>query len=198
MGLVLRPLLLVLPTPLLFALGAPAAPVPKHLMKNGPTYYFPTTVGSKWVYENSGEDWVYVVTKVEERKGTKVVTVEREVGEQRAPEEIMEVSATGFFRTHQSGEALGAPLEILKVPFKVGDSWTFRFEGTDGTKTIGAIETIKVPAGTFEAVRVDTDHTRGNQRHQSRWWYAPGTGLLKMNDGGNDQWVLKSFAPGTE
>ena len=35
--------------PIVFAPVAPAAPVPKHLMKNQePVCYFPTTVGAKW------------------------------------------------------------------------------------------------------------------------------------------------------
>jgi hypothetical protein len=191
-------LLAVLLAVVLLPLLAPAAPVPKHLMKDRPEYYFPTTVGAKWVYDDTGGDYVVIVSQVEDRKGTRVVTVERETGERRVPEEVMEVSATGFVRTHGPDGALDAPLVILKVPFKVGDSWTIRFDGIEGTKTIGAVETIKVPAGTFEAVRVDTDYARANQRRLNRCWYAPGVGLLKMTEDGNDLWILKSFTPGKE
>ena len=196
----MRRLFSALLVPTVVAALAPAAPVPKHLMREqGPAYYYPTTVGAKWVYEDTaGGDYVVVVTKVEDRKGTKVVTAERETGEQRVPEEVMEVSATGFVRTHCWDGALDPPLPILNVPFKVGDSWAFRFDGGGGTKTIGAIETIKVPAGTFEAVRVDTDFTRANQRRLTHWWYAPGVGLVKMTEDDRIVWLLKSFTPGKE
>jgi hypothetical protein len=194
----MRRLLPILLAAILFAPGAPGAPVPKHLAGDRPVYYFPTTVGAKWVYDDTNGDYVVVVTRVEERKGTRVVTVERETGDGRVPEEVMEVSATGFVRTHYPGGVLDPPLEILKVPFKVGDSWPFRLDGCEGTKTISAVETIKVPAGTFEAVRVDTEYTRANQRRLVRSWYAPGIGLLRMTEDGTDLWVLKAFVPGKE
>lgn len=181
-----------------FAPAAPAAPVPKHLKKDQSTYYYPTTPGAKWVYVSTNREWVYIVTKVEDRKGTKVVTVESETDDKREPEEVMAVSATGFFRTHDSDGPIDKPLEILRVPFKVGDSWTFHFGGAEGTKTIGAIETIKVPAGTFEVVRVDTELKRGNQVRLTRWWYAPGVGMVQMSEGDTVVWTLKAFTPGKE
>jgi hypothetical protein len=181
----------------------PAAPVPKHLMKE-PVYYYPTTVGAKWAYE---DDLVRVVSKVEERDGIKVVTVERGDGDQRTPYEVVEVSATGLVRTECSVGKLNPPYVLLKAPFKIGDSWTFDSPGSpsiaasQGTCVIASVEQIKVPAGTFEAVRVDVDYTIniGNEwrPEKIRSWYAPNVGLVKMtNEKGEIVWLLKSFSSG--
>src|SRR5687768_3755736 len=53
--------------------GASAAPVPKHLMKAEP-HYFPTRVGTKWVYTRLGRDETHAVTKVVEKENETLVT----------------------------------------------------------------------------------------------------------------------------
>jgi hypothetical protein len=135
-----------------FALVAPAAPVPKHLMKGGPVYYFPTTPGAKWVYETGG---TFVVSEVEDTKGGKVVTVMSEAGGKLTPSERMEVTETGLVRLSGGGSKFDVPLPMLQGPFRVGTTWEIKTSGAQGTGTIAALETIKVPAGTFESVRVE-------------------------------------------
>ena len=47
---------------------------------------------------------------------------------------------------------------MLKVPFRPGDAWLWDAgEGQRGTKTVAGVKRVKVPAGTFEAVRVDSE-----------------------------------------
>ncbi len=189
-------LLAVLLVPLAVAAGALAAPVPKHLMKNqGPVYYYPTTVGAKWVYDGDHE---LVVSKVEDRKGAKVVTVEQETAKGRNVNEVMEVSEAGLARLSCGGAPFDAPLDMLRAPCRVGTTWKVNTAGIEGTDTIAAVETIKVPAGTFEAVRVDAQYTFVNQQRTYSAWYAPGVGLLKMTEGDKVIWLLKSFTPGKE
>lgn len=181
--------------PLLAAPPAPAAPVPKHLMKNRPVYYFPTAPGATWVY---GEQ-TFVVEGVEEARGTKVVTVAAVHADgTRARSEVMEVSETGLVRLGCGGPRFDVPLVMLQAPYRVGTTWEIRTAGAQGTGTITALETIKVPAGTFASVRVEIDQTFGGRPRTIRAWYAPGVGLLKMTDGDNVIWLLTSFAPGKE
>ena len=45
-------------------------------MKQSPLYY-PTTVGTKWVYKEEGSEETLVVAAVEDIDGAKVVTVEK-------------------------------------------------------------------------------------------------------------------------
>ena len=142
------------------------------------------------------DDHVLVISKVEDRKGSKVVTVERETANGRTLDEVMEVSETGLARLSCGGEPFNAPLVMLKGPFCAGTTWKTKADEIEGTDTITAVETIKVPAGTFEAVRVDAVYTLGNQPMSYRAWYAPGVGLLKMTQDDKDIWLLKSFSPG--
>ena len=195
----MRRFLAVLLVPVVVVALAPAAPVPKHLMKNrGPAYYYPTTVGAKWVYDDNGRDHVLVISKVEDRKAAKVVTVEHDDGKRRTVDEVMEVSEGGLARLACGGEPFGVPLVMLKGPFRAGTTWENKTAGIEGTDTIGAVETIKVPAGTFEAVRVDAEYTLANQPMSYTAWYAPNVGLLKMTEGDKVLWLLKSFTPGKE
>jgi hypothetical protein len=53
----------------------PAAPVPTHLMPKSTPFYYPTAVGTKWVYDRKGQDEMLAITGVEEKQGTKIVTI---------------------------------------------------------------------------------------------------------------------------
>ncbi|QJW97110.1 TapB family protein [Frigoriglobus tundricola] len=190
----MRRFLAVLLIPVVVAAVAPAAPVPKHLMKQ-PVYYFPTTVGAKRVYEGNGREQVLVVSKVEDNKGAKVVTVEEEGANGRVANEVMEMSESGLARLGLGGTSFDAPLAMLQAPFRVGTTWKLKAAGVEGTNTITAVETIKVPAGAFEAIRVDSDYTLAGQKRSCSFWYAPGIGLVKTMWDGKEN-VLKSFVPG--
>lgn len=199
----MRCLLSVLLVPAFFAMLAPAAPIPKG---KGEPWYFPTTVGAKWVYTDASGDDVLMISKVEDVKGGKVVTVERVEGEKRFPFEKVKVSESGLARVAISEGEFDPPLVLLSVPFKAGDMWTFKGAGmgTLAQQRVSAVvgaEKVKVPAGTFDTVKVDADYTivfgQAMVRHTSSFWYAPRVGLVKMRDG-NAERVLKSFTPGKE
>jgi hypothetical protein len=189
---------------------APVASVSKHLMKElpAPVYYHPTTVGAKWVYDDEGEDFVLIVSKVEDRKGTKVVSVERIDGEKRRLFALVEVSATSLVQSECGPRGdCAAPVVLLKAPMKIGDSWDFGSAAGKayhkGTRVVVGVEKIKVPAGTFETVRIDINSTLVTgalaQKLEYSEWYAPNVGQVKWKwkDGG-DIWSLKSFTPGKE
>jgi hypothetical protein len=199
-----RSLLAVLLVPALFAALAPAAPVPKHLMKDRPTYYFPITVGTKWEYACG---IVLIVSKVEERDGTKVVTVERVNGNKRTLDEVVEVSTGGLIRTELPMGKFERPYVLLKTPFQVGDTWMCDTAGlgagvpaSKSIHTVAGTEQVEVPAGTFETVRVDIESPPGAAAKKPKLsaWYAPNVGLVKMSEGKLDIWALKSFTPGKQ
>ena len=77
------------------------------------------------------------------------------------------------------------PYCLLKLPHKVGDKWGGDKETGEPMTVAGKVEAVKVPAGTFEAIRVD-------QGPLTSSWYAPGVGLVKYDYNGNKQ-ELKSF-----
>src|SRR5262249_21404963 len=123
-GFTLRRLLFVAFVPLVLVAIAPAAPIPKHLMQV-PVYYYPTTVGARWVYEQPSGELVLVVSKVENRQGMTVVSIESVEGRERFPFETVEVSPTGLVRTSCPAGELDTPSVLLKTPFKPRDSWDF-------------------------------------------------------------------------
>jgi hypothetical protein len=178
---------------------APAAPVPKHLMKD-PVYYYPIRVGATWVYEDpNGSEETLTISKVELADGARVVTVDRVDPNGLVLWERMAVSAGGLVRVEGLGGKLDPPLAMLQGPFRAGTKWETKTSGLDGVDTIGGIERVKVPAGTYEAVRVDADYSigGGGARTQTTFWYAAGVGLVRRTDGNAETFrVLKSFTPG--
>jgi hypothetical protein len=178
---------------------APAAPVPKHLMKAAPVYYYPTTVGTTWVYEDpNGQEETLTISAVETKADAKVVTVERPGADGAVVWEKMAVSETGLVRIEGLGGKLDPPLVMLQGPFKVGNKFEIKTAGLKGVNEIGAFESVKVPAGTFDAVRVESDYALGGgpARIQDTFWYAPGVGLVQRTDAKDTFRVLKSFTPG--
>jgi hypothetical protein len=164
----------------------PAAPVPRDA---GKQFYFPTQVGTKLLYDFGPAHGPYleVVTESEERDGRYRVTVKRtnpeEKDDEGASRTLYEVSGDGVFVLAYYLE-LGAdrltcepPYCLLKLPHKVGEKWGGNLKDKEPEMVAGKVETVKVPAGTFEAIRVD-------QGPKSTYWYAPGLGCVKcqIND----------------
>jgi hypothetical protein len=166
--------------------------------------YYPTKAGTKLVYDYSrGEgELVFVVTAVKDIKGGKRVSVERRDLNEPVPEAV-ELTAAGLVRVEGPDGKLDPPQVILPVPFRAGVTWKYKQvesptgAGAVGTDTVVGVEKVTVPAGTFEAVRVDTDCTytwRGGVwvLKRSRW-YAPHVGMIQEKDkDGNLVLALKS------
>lgn len=169
---------------------AAAAPVPRHLMTTPAAAYHPTRPGTTWVYEDGT---TLVVSAVEERGDAKVVSVTFDDGRRY---HVVELSAARMARTAGVGGPLDPPYVLLRSPVSAGDSWAVEAPDLSGTKTVGGVEAVTVPAGRFQAVRVETDYTSGGRRQKNTAWYAPGVGLVKAVNDGTSTWVLKSFTPG--
>jgi hypothetical protein len=90
------------------------------------------------------------------------------------------------------------PLDLMNFGFnpilpsyaKPGDSWTssptgsdFEDYGVNGTSTVLGVQTVKVPAGTFQALAVKTTLVQPGFKFGSgtrTCWFAPGKGLVKL------------------
>jgi hypothetical protein len=193
-------------------LTASAAPVPKHLMKE-PVYYHPTEAGSKWVYryysaeDEVGRDVIEVVTAMIEPKGGEKGVRVAELGSVFDGKEqgsgcYTAISSKGLVEGYVAAGGNFVPrAESLRVSATPGTSW----ENTVGTGQTGRTEkhtfrgeeTIEVPAGKFRALRVDTEFTyNAGGRRVWRRWYAPGVGMVKLEDSNGPRKVLKEFTPG--
>jgi hypothetical protein len=195
-------LLASLLVPVLLVAIAPAAPVPTHLFPKTPAYYFPTTVGTTWVYEN--QNWVetQTITKAESISRGVLITIEKVHEDGRSPFGILLVSTDSVTQLEFEGNKLEQPLLWLKTPPKPKDTWDWKFiNGITGTDTVVEAEKLKLPAGTFDAMRVDSIFTFAGgamQPQHASHWYAEGVGLLQSTYGGINTRVLKSFKLGKE
>jgi hypothetical protein len=187
--------LLVVLVPLMFVAFAPGAPVPQDRKK--PTLYHPTTKGAKWVFDYEGRDDVLVVTAAERRGECWIVTVCAEDGDEPLPRWTVAVFEKGIYKlTDANGKLLCIPECVVRLPARVGDTWE-KQKGSSKA-TVGAIEKVEVPAGTYIAIRVDWDLLNENNLPlRATWWYAPDVGPVKMKYGETVS-VLKSFTPASK
>src|SRR5262245_32909807 len=183
-----RPLAILL---LLFAtLAAPAAPA---LKSTGPALYYPTTVGTRWVYEYRGIENTTVVTRIEEKEGAFLVDVAEESDKRETPSQQIRVSGEGVFRLSIAGTTLQNPECLLKLPHKDGQEWEVnlgpKFGGYAKLTAVGR-ETVETPAGKFETIKVQRVGS-----DSATYWFAEEVGLVRIT---MDKWesVLKSFTPG--
>ena len=86
------------------------------------------------------------------------------------------------------------PLLLLKLPHKEGDKWDPDQKTGKWPRVAGKIEKITVPAGTFEAIRVEQESPDfpSGKLSRSVWWFAPRVGLIKMTYGDTVE-QMKSF-----
>jgi len=168
---------------------AAAGPIPSATQK--PALYFPAKVGTKWEYEfDNGKRMTLTITKVQEKDGAKVVTVgEVGTGGGTTHYSTSRVSAEGLFLA-EMGRGVGnvnPPLCELKLPHKDGGRWEAGpwddgpYRDTKWKFTAYGPEEVKVPAGTFKAIRVESEKTFGlGPPRLYTSWYAPDVGMVKM------------------
>jgi hypothetical protein len=185
------------------AARAPDGGVPNDL-------YFPTRQGTRRVYELRARGATYehteVVTRVEKKGAGFRVTTGQEVAPGSTLKTVTDVSAKGVYLVEFAGKVHAEPVPLLKLPAKAGDSWTAEHQipaahgaAATFTYTVGKVEEVKVPAGTFKAIRVEEKTDQTVLRLTATRWYAPGVGLVKAvtATGKIEQTqVLKSYTPG--
>jgi hypothetical protein len=85
-------------------------------------------------------------------------------------------------------------ITALQSPLSIGQSWPGRaFQGGTETISVAALETLQLPAGNFETLRIEHHLKYDNGREDVlRYWYAPEVGLVKMYEEisfHTDRWV---------
>lgn len=174
--------------------AAPAAPVPREHRR--PVPYFPTAVGTRWVYERDGRELVDTVTAAERAGGAVLVTVRREDSGTVVGQDKLLVSGEGVFRVAATGQRLDPPVCLVRLP--VPARWAVTGGGVTGTCAARRVEAVDVPAGRFEAVRVDGVYTVHGTAATSTEWYAPGVGVVRQETGVGSTLRLVSFTPGRD
>lgn len=159
--------------------------------------YFPTDRQKQLVYDS---DFGESVLKVNKESDLNVFTFK---GDDFTYRQKLLINEEGVFvkETYQKMKVFlvfnkegtftySEPLPRIKFPLEVGKSWEWKgFEYEDDNKntiTLNAkvekTEILKVPAGTFEAIKlVTTIKSSAGTRNVVTEWYAKNVGLVKMN-----------------
>jgi hypothetical protein len=187
---------------------AVAAPAPTVVRQ--PIYY-PTTIGTKWVYDYEVGGAVkgnptYVVTDVAVKDGAKVVSVGSVAADGTVtPCDAVAISEQGLTRLTVPDLDLAPPLVILKLPHTAGREWPCNADypglAVKGTMTATGPEPVRVPAGAFDAIKVTADYrTNGGRDSRVTWWFVRDMGWVKQvrvfADGVETAEVLRTFTPG--
>ena len=115
--------------------------------------------------------------------------------------EHLSIRPDGHYRHSMNKDQFTPPLRILALPAKVGTRWknscTVQGIRLSTSSNIEAEETITVPAGTFETIRVKVDAGLLT----TTTWYAPGIGAVKQSvnksiQSQRDDSELEAFTPG--
>jgi hypothetical protein len=172
----------------------PAAPVPKHLLPKDEPLLYSVRVGDR--HESTlfgGRAIVCVVTKAEKTAaGTLVEVVQEAVDGTQTHDETVLVSATGVRVIDYFGQKADESFWWVKLPHNENNTWSDLWGGQQKRewRTAGW-EEVKVPAGTFRALRVDRDDGGG----ATSYWWAAGVGCVKWVSG-NAGREMTAFKPG--
>lgn len=154
--------------------------------------YFPLRVGDSWTYRTSADSSEFTVKVLSEEKqadGTIAYLLERKAG---ALVHTWYSKANGWVNilreAYPEHEGLmvhhDKPKLLLKVPLAPGAKWTWAGKSTtlvdmtESSKVVG-FERVVVPAGTFRAMKVETQISEGAGALLRTFWYADGVGLIK-------------------
>jgi len=208
----------VLSLPVLFLAVSHATPAPEVPAKKP---YIATVNGTVLVYSwtntfdtgaSARGEVTEVVTAVKKTDAGLVITRSHKMeGSEFAGSDTFLLSEKGLFTTGASMTGPGVqgerswkidpPACLLKLPHEGGAKWKYRVEaqpgglaGAEATNTARGPEEVVVPAGRYQAIRVEHRGTRDGKETRATFWYAPGVGLVKMTCEGVVQ-ELKSFTP---
>ena len=111
-------------------------------------------------------------------------------------------SGDGLQNGYFSGENFVGRDWLLKLPHVAGTEWREHRDGMNEPPvlqwyTARRWERVEVPAGKFDAERVDrvSEERRDGARGWSTSWYARGVGLVKMVNSSGASMVLNKFTP---
>jgi hypothetical protein len=128
------------------------------------------------------------VVAVSEKAGVTTVTVARlKPDGTRQDEYTVEASDQGVCVVAANGVKYERPSWLVKSPTKPGTTWEVQAPSGGGKKAtivmkVGAEELVETSAGTFKAVRVDTEFPAGVVSCSE--WFAAGRGRVQqVSDG---------------
>lgn len=152
--------------------------------------FFPLRVGDWWKYRvQSGSKTSDFTIKVVKQQGDRILV------ETKSTQVIQDWYSHpgGWVLLHQTlypasnlKADLKPPRKLLKNPLVPGEKWDYKGTGMMGVSLeehnqVGAAREVKVAAGTFQAVHLDTKVTQGGAKVLKSYDYADGIGLVRSH-----------------
>jgi hypothetical protein len=181
---------------------SPAAGAPKLREKPAPDLFFPTTVGTTWVYQDGTAELTEVITKVDHRPDGAVVSVGRIQGWKVVPLRRLLVTRRTLYEVADRKGPYDTPWCIFKVHAAAGDTWLMV---DPGPAVVGIdihcearppIELV-LPFCQCSAVGVRWVAEIKGANHTwtaATYWFAKGMGVVLVETSGSPR-VLKAFFP---
>lgn len=151
--------------------------------------FYPLKQGSQWLYAlSSGAKMIISVTGQEEVKGVKCAVMQSEMPGITAKEYVAaDSNGVNVYKAKgvQGEIEYGKPMVRIKLPLAEGDKWESVIPiGKQSLTTrmeYAGKETIKVPAGTFECIKIkSTGFVGETQVSVNTTWYSDGIGMVQM------------------
>jgi hypothetical protein len=190
----------------LFVSSIALAVDPQHATKQ--KLYFPTKLGTKWIYKwkalddrYSDREAVEVISKVTEEDGAKIVTLSEIINGFNIHRGQWKVSTEGLLFSSRGINDQGkfSPMAFLKLPHSDGQKWDMGCI-TPQLMCAKGPERVKVTAGEFDAIRVEQYYDENGLKNKQcvcKIWFAPEVGIVKREMIGLHI-ELTSFVPATE
>jgi hypothetical protein len=171
--------------------------------KEPPPDYFPLRVGDWWKYQstaaNGTQSEFSMKVLSEEKQANGEAHYQVEIQSTFKPIHEWYSKPAGWVLWHRevytSNESMKVSFEpvrqYLKNPLAQGATWAWKGKGMmgvdiDESHQVIGVETIEVPAGKFQAMKVETKVNQGGTLVTKTYWYANWIGLVKsMTDTGS-------------
>ncbi len=167
------------------AIAAETAPA---TTKTATEPFYPLAVGNQWDYEVHANGNVSEISnrvaKKEVIDGETLYRVDTSAGGNVSASEHLRHAQAGLYRDRFNGLEFSPPIILLKNPPTPGEKWeTVTKVGDQDFNVkcvIGDYEDVKVPAGTFKALKLNVSTTVGPDTFVSDYWFAPETGIVQQ------------------
>ncbi len=170
--------------------------------KEPPPDYFPLRVGDWWKYQSTaanGTQSEFTMKVLSDEKQIDGPLYQVEIQSTFKPIHEWYSKPTGRVLWHReaytSNEAMKVTFEpvrqYLKNPLTTGATWSWKGKGMlgvdiDESSQVISSEAVEVPAGKFQAMKVETKVNQGGTLVTKTYWYANWVGQVKsMTDTGS-------------
>lgn len=171
------------------------AAVPQDSKEIDDSGYWPIVTGSKWTHVAKKQDremeltWTATASNGTRRFRKECIKLEMEMLDSSAPKgAIAKKTWTLYVVQRKDGlvigdwEGMGGDDfgYLLKFPLKRGTTWENQIFGAPAMRIGDDAEEVRVPAGAFKCKRIEFVNKYPGTTFTTRWWLAPGTGLVKI------------------